>query len=358
MNKVILKVCRYIILLMVLSVNQRLLIADPLPPFEIGAFLCMNASCGATGMDSLLGLRLATDEINMQGGILGRKIKLNIADSFEWKDEESLTKAFNEFVAKTKTSVIFGPTGYLGAKKVSSIVNPSKTVWFLPSTAESLGIKNSFLIWPQFEPKTLIKFFSKKKPQLKTLIVTGNDQNLKSGSGSIVVEFKKLNFDLTEVALEKLDEFLASVRMGSVGQIIYNASYTDLLSYYPKLQKIFPEAMHFLLQIEDLNLDQAESKLDGLKLLAIDLPTGNFTSRYIKTYEQGPGISSMGTYQMVFKLKEIIEDLKSVEVSTLKKALLSGANSEYFRQGDLFFRRKAGRLVRIKDYSIELCDIN
>jgi len=52
-------------------------------PFNLGALLCLTGTCSEWGENSLDGVRLAVEEINKSGGILGRQVEIIVQDSAE-----------------------------------------------------------------------------------------------------------------------------------------------------------------------------------------------------------------------------------------------------------------------------------
>lgn len=69
-----------------------------------GAYFCLSGPCAADGVDALQGVRIGVSEINLNGGLLGKTIKLEIADSNVVKDIEAAKKELGKLGAQ----IIFG----------------------------------------------------------------------------------------------------------------------------------------------------------------------------------------------------------------------------------------------------------
>src|SRR3954466_13602626 len=85
-----------------LIMNLQLAAADTL---KIGISASLSDPAGETGPNldtakfGVLGAKLAADEINENGGILGRQIKLVVEDN--WMTEEGAVLGFSKLAAET-----------------------------------------------------------------------------------------------------------------------------------------------------------------------------------------------------------------------------------------------------------------
>ena len=76
-------------------------------PIKIGVLLCLTGDCAEWGENSLNGLKLASEEINNNGGVLGRPVELVIQDSAEDNPADSVS-AYRQLVLQ-KVKYIIGP---------------------------------------------------------------------------------------------------------------------------------------------------------------------------------------------------------------------------------------------------------
>jgi urea transport system substrate-binding protein len=86
---------------------------------------------------------MAIDEINQQGGLLGRKIKPVIADG--QSDPKVFAQETRRLIETGKVSVIFGCWSSLCRKAVKSVVKLSNHLLFFPSNYEGMDISASIV---------------------------------------------------------------------------------------------------------------------------------------------------------------------------------------------------------------------
>ena len=87
-----------------------------------------------SGRDALDGARLAVDEINAKGGLLGRPVKLVSADE-GGRDTQEAVAAVRKLISEDKPDLLIG-AGYTGAAlaQFSHVMN-SKTLFFTINSA-------------------------------------------------------------------------------------------------------------------------------------------------------------------------------------------------------------------------------
>ncbi len=86
---------------------------------------------------------MAIDEINQQGGLLGREVKPIIADGRS--DPKVFAQEARRLIETEKVSVIFGCWSSLCRKAVKSVVEPSNHLLFFPSNYEGMDICSSIV---------------------------------------------------------------------------------------------------------------------------------------------------------------------------------------------------------------------
>lgn len=130
---------------------------------KIGAILGMTGNSGSLGEDTRNGLKLAIDEQNENGGLLGRKIELVVQDSkTEANTGVSIAKQMLEsgegkpIALYTQSSIVSLP--------VKPIADKNKTIMFAISGAEQLlnNSKYIFRNWasPETASNVIVKFIN------------------------------------------------------------------------------------------------------------------------------------------------------------------------------------------------------
>ena len=77
-------------------------------PIKIGVQFIMSGKLGGYGQNAERAIRMATEEINSSGGILGRKIEAVFAD--DQLKPDVLAKNAEKFIQEDKVDFLMGPT--------------------------------------------------------------------------------------------------------------------------------------------------------------------------------------------------------------------------------------------------------
>lgn len=102
-------------------------------PIKLGVLFIMSGPMGGYGKHGMQAIQLALDEINAQGGILGRKVEAIFEDTkLQVPVAEAITK---KFILEDKVDFIIGPTSSGVAGTVSKIVTENKKILILTQAA-------------------------------------------------------------------------------------------------------------------------------------------------------------------------------------------------------------------------------
>lgn len=102
-------------------------------PIKLGVLFVMSGPMGGYGKHGMQAVQLAVDEINAQGGILGRKVEALFADT---KLQAPLaTEITKKFILEDKVDFIIGPTSSGVAVAMSKVVTEHKKILILTQAA-------------------------------------------------------------------------------------------------------------------------------------------------------------------------------------------------------------------------------
>ena len=93
-------------------------------PIKIGVVFIMSGPMGGYGKHGSQAVQLALDEINGQGGILGRKVEAIFEDD-QMKVEQGV-QVVKKFIDQDKVDFIIGPTSSAVALALAHVVQESK----------------------------------------------------------------------------------------------------------------------------------------------------------------------------------------------------------------------------------------
>lgn len=102
-------------------------------PIKLGVLFIMSGPMGGYGKHGMQAVQLALDEINTQGGILGRRVEALFEDTKLKAD--IATEIVKKFILEDKVDFIIGPTSSGVAVAVSKIVTEYKKILILTQAA-------------------------------------------------------------------------------------------------------------------------------------------------------------------------------------------------------------------------------
>ena len=102
-------------------------------PIKLGVVFIMSGKMGGYGKHGTQAVQLALDEINAQGGILGRKVEAIFADD-ELKVDKGL-EITKKFITQDKVDFIIGPTSSGVALAMADLVEQQKKILVLTQAA-------------------------------------------------------------------------------------------------------------------------------------------------------------------------------------------------------------------------------
>ena len=90
-------------------------------PLVIGISLSFSGDFSDPGHAAELGYKLWADQVNKQGGILGRKVQLKIVDDASSPDQ--VVTNYQTLISKDKVDLVFGPFSTLLSVPAATIAN-------------------------------------------------------------------------------------------------------------------------------------------------------------------------------------------------------------------------------------------
>jgi branched-chain amino acid transport system substrate-binding protein len=111
-------------------------------PIKLGVMFVMSGKMGGYGKHGSQAVRLAMDEINAGGGILGRKVEAVFEDTKLQVDRGA--EIANKFINEDKVDFIIGPTSSAVAVAVSKIATEHKKILILTQAAANSMTDSQF----------------------------------------------------------------------------------------------------------------------------------------------------------------------------------------------------------------------
>ena len=102
-------------------------------PIKIGVVFIMSGPMGGYGKHGQQAVQMALDEINAQGGILGRKVEALFEDD-KMKPDEGV-RIVKKFINEDKVDFVIGPTSSAVAAAMAEVVRENKKILVLTQSA-------------------------------------------------------------------------------------------------------------------------------------------------------------------------------------------------------------------------------
>jgi len=333
--------------------------------FYIGALLCLTGECAEWGTESLNGMRLAVSELNQQGGILERKIELQIEDSQDTTPANTVT-AYKKMRMNKDINYIVGPTWSPAGLAVAPLAKADPNIIL---TSPSLGIKdfdhagsNLFNIWPHDESKArlLAKFAASKS--WKRVAVFSSQQPWSRDQGDFFAdEFTKLGFEIS-AKVEPLDSSRdlkaeALKIVDSKPDAIFFSNFSEQAAIaLRELRRLGYNGPRMIVLLDETTRGLANGNLEGIYWTDNQAPEPKFKNRYESAFKQTPKISAEYGYDSVMLYAEAIRKVGSFKPEKVQP-ILSSIKNYKGASGDITFDKSGGVLKSPKLFQLSGDDV-
>ena len=319
------------VLLILISTSH----AEEKEPITLGGLFSLTGFGAVAGEGEMLAIRMAVEEINAAGGVLGRPLKVIFEDN--QSDFNETATAFKKLVSVDRIPIVFGPNWAEFAEIVAPVAQ-SKQVVMLSSTGYTKDlVHNGDYIF------TLMPAHSYNIRPLAQAIVDGKHKK--------IAVLTSIN-SFYELITDETVDYLKNKGVKIWKKFSINPDDIDYRTVITRLKDENIDALivylleggrteTFLRQARDLNLktkmyagpsityDEAilanKSIANGVTYFDFNVPSeSSFLERYKKQYNKEPQLGTGKAYDSVFIAKKAIEEcgLKPEEIkrciSTMK----------------------------------------
>jgi branched-chain amino acid transport system substrate-binding protein len=314
----------------------QVLAADPI---RLGVVDELTGSQAEAGVLVMRGVKLAVDEVNAAGGIIGRPVELKVEDNASTNPGTVL--AYSKLVAEGNIAAVIGPLRSTQVQAASPTIAGAKIPAFIGGSDPSLTHVNNpwiFRVRPNdlFSSKVMAEYAVKMMKGKKIAIIHSTDTFGAGGKNALIDALKALGAEPVTVQgyTNNMQDFTAIV-------LAIKRSGADVLASY---MTNAPDVGIFAKQARQLGLNipwigSASLATETALKLAGDALWGTYTvsdfvvdanehsKAYAKKYRTAHGVdpdlfSAVG-YAAVHLIKHAIETAKSTDAEAMRKALLS-----------------------------------
>jgi branched-chain amino acid transport system substrate-binding protein len=305
-------------------------------------------------------IELFIEEVNANGGVLGKKLELVIRDS-KLKPDVGATVA-RELILSEKCDFLIGPTSSAVAKAVTNVAKEfKKIIYFHTSNTEDLTTKDFQPYMFQVVPNTGIEgrgitVFLAKKPYKRYSYIGADYAYAHTQWDAFKESLKKLNPEakILDAVWTKLGEtnyapYIPTL-MAKNPEIIYSSLWGGALSSFIKQAKpygLFKKAsitsLYDLDMLRATGMDMPEGMLGYARCpyYAINTPEmQQFVEKYRAKYNEWPADWACMAYDGLIALTTAIKKANSIDSDEVVKAL----------EGMHFASLRGDRYIRAEDH--------
>lgn len=312
-------------------------------PIKIGYIHSLSGAGSVYGKPCLDGAEIAAAEINVKGGVLGRKIEI-IARDDKTKPDDGLREA-KDLVLSKKVDYLMGTVSSAVALAISGFAKEQKKI-FCVATAQSTAITSEKGHRYVFRISTNNSAYCRSAarraaelPYTKYYLIGPDYEYGHSSIKEFWTELKRLkpNIELVKEAYSPLGTpdfkpYLSAI-LASGAEICYSSHWGGDWIAFAKQGK----AMGYFDKIKDIGQDHGN--IEAALALGKDMPEGILggshypfwalktpkSNDFVKKFNQKtgmyPGVGAAGGYAIVYSLAEAVAKAKSTDTEKVVDAL-------------------------------------
>jgi branched-chain amino acid transport system substrate-binding protein len=330
---------------------------------RIGHLTPVTGFLGPLGEFAQMGVRLAAEEINAAGGVLGRPVELVIEDSV---NPQTASAKAERLIERDKVAMIIGEISSASALAIGQVANRTKTV-FINTGANSDALRgascNPFM-------------FHIEAANSMMVLAVGNylkSENMIKGKKwySLTADYA-FGHDLFRVA----KKFVTENGGEFVGEELVPTDATDFSPYLLKIRQARPDVVasnlagnqitNFIKQYAEYGLQfpitgfgfdtavawgAGKGNFSGIWPLVwhhlVDSPSSKkYVEAFTKKYGKPPENQSWGDYNSLKIVAQSFAELKSVDPQKLAEHLRKGAKFDILKIREGYFRAYDNQMVQ------------
>jgi branched-chain amino acid transport system substrate-binding protein len=330
---------------------------------RIGHLTPITGFLGPLGEFAQMGVKLAAEEINAAGGVLGRKVELVIEDSV---NPQTASAKAERLIERDKVAMIIGEISSASALAIGQVANRTKTV-FINTGANSDALRgascNPFMFHIEAANSMMVTAVG---TYLK------NENMIKGKKWYSLTADYAFGHDLFKVA----KKFVTENGGQFIGEELVPTDATDFSPYLLKIRQAQPDIVasnlagnqitNFIKQYAEYGLpfpitgfgfDTAvawgagKGNFSGIWPLIwhhmVDTPSSKkFVDAFTKKYGKPPENQSWGDYNSLKIVAQSFTEMKSADPQKLAEHLRKGAKFDILKGREGYFRAYDNQMVQ------------
>jgi branched-chain amino acid transport system substrate-binding protein len=312
-------------------------------PIKLGVLFVMSGPMGGYGKHGNQAVQLAIDEINANGGILGRKVVAMFEDAK--LDAETAARITKKYITEDKVDFIIGPTSSGAAVTVSKIATENKKILILTQAAAD-SMTNAQFSRYQFSVLSNAMMHSRSgaylmatKPYKRWMCIGPNYNYGHESWDAFKTKLKELRPDvefvgeawpkLTEADYIPFIEKIIEAKPDAVWSPLWGMDAVNFIKQalpfklFDNIKFAFPDGAA-LETLMPLGKDMPEGTFVAARYFFLTPDTEknrNFVKTYIERFKEYPDYMAEETYAGIYFLKAAIERAGSTNAEKIIRAV-------------------------------------
>lgn len=299
--------------------------------FKLGVLLCLSGDCAEWGNNSLKGVKLAAKEINAAGGILGKKVELEIRDTREGGVGSNSVTAYRSIASDTSVKYMIGTTWSVGSLPIAPMIGRRKDVLI---TSPSTGLAdfnessaNIFNTWPHDSVSSIaLADYAIEKGWTRAAVFSGNDPWVLAQAQTFKKRFEGKGGEIlihVETQPQEKDVRTEALKIWQKKpDLVFYADTYNFSIAARELKELKYEGAQMTILMDKTRLEDGAGALEGTVFAQYDPATDDFVTTYKQEYGEEPGISADTAYDAVQLYARAIKDAGELDPVIVKDVLL------------------------------------
>ena len=295
--------------------------------FEVGAMLCLSGNCADWGNAALKGARLAAEEINKSGGVLGRTISLRVEDTQESISGATAVKAYQKLKSDPNIKYFIGPSWSPGALSIAPIAAKQAGILVITPSASAVEFNRAsdHIFNGRLNEELLTRALARYSfaQGWKKAAIFSSQQAAENTQGRIFEdEFQKSGGSVTArleppPTLTNLQTEALKIISGSP-DVVFLANYNQIDVGSRALSVLKFRGAKLAISLDEQRVKEAKGALENVVVAKGSEPSSSFKEKFVARYNEPPGLSADNGYDSMKMLALAITEAKSFDPEVVK----------------------------------------
>ena len=324
---------------------------------QVGSILSLTGAASSWGEAAQNGINLAVEDINAEGGVLGKKIEIVYED--DQSNPTQTVTAFKKLTEVDGIKLLVGASWTKFGLAIKDLID--EEVFISPSLGGSaFNEGNEYIFNTRQHDSILSRSLAEyvyDNGYRAVAVLSVNDPYNKEQADEFKKTFENLGGSVKyvfEPVIEQRDvrSDLLKVKSDSdVDAIVATTGATPLTSIFAiQMKELNMEYPVYSVTIDQTRIDESKGAIDGWEYLSSFTPSEDFSERYLETFGVTIHISSDSAYDAIIMLSQAIKETKSTDPVLIQEYLnnletFSGVSGNLISDGEGAFTKNYNVLV-------------